>query len=397
MLHPAAATHRPRGGRQLGKRRRSDRSPWPSSAALAALGALLLLAACGPGGGTPAPAGAGRPAAPTSLPAEPDRVAAAAPTRPPPLARVRITDAQITSAAGSYIAAEKGYFREEGIEVEFVPTGADQVPVVVADQADVAGAPINAFLFNAFARGIPLRVVADHGANLPGASAGGMVIRKDLVDGGDYQGPASVRGWRIASATQGSITDIAIDRWVQSGGLQRSDVEQVYLSFPDTAAAFANKGIEAAYYQEPFTTVAVDRGLIVRGPIAYEIYPYQQIGVLLFGERLLADRALSQRHVRAYVRGVRDYVKAMIDREPAAFDEIVPILIEHTAVKDRALFDKAVPSGLKADPVPNVQSMTDDQEWFVAHGFQPQRVNVQDMVELSFVQQAIRELGTAQR
>src|SRR3954451_12219033 len=279
------------------------------AAALRGLGAALLLAACSAAGGAPpAPPAAG--AASTVVPAA---AGAVAPTKPPEPARVRITDAQITSAAGSYIAAEKGYFREEGIEVEFIPSGADQVPIVVADQADVAGAPINAFLFNAFARGIPLRVVADHGANLPGASAGGMVIRKDLVDSGEYQGPASTRGWRIASATQGSITDIAIDRWVRSGGLSRSDVEQVYLSFPDTAAAFANRGIEAAYYQEPFTTIAVDRGLIARGPIAYEIYPYQQIGVLLFGERLLRDRALSQRHVRAYVRGVRDYVRAMID------------------------------------------------------------------------------------
>ena len=176
-------------------------------------------------------------------------------------------------------------------------------------------------------------------------------------------GPASAKGWRIASATQGSITGhrhrSLASRAAASG---RSDVEQVYLSFPDTAAAFANRAIQAAYYQEPFTTIAVDRGLIVRGPIAYEIYPYQQIGVLLFGERLLQDRALSQRHVRAYVRGVRDYVKAMIDRDPAVFDEVVPILIEHTTVKDRALFEKAIPSGLKADPVPNVQSMSDDQE-----------------------------------
>ena len=35
-------------------------------------------------------------------------------------------------------------------------------------------------------------------------------------------------------------------------------------------------------------------------------------------------------------------------------------------------------------------------EW-TSSGFQPQRVNVQDIVELSFVEQAIRELGAAQR
>src|SRR5436309_1575040 len=161
----------------MGGRLRSARSAALPATRLRGLGATLLLAtalllaACSTAGGAPpAPSAAG--AAPPAGPAAaPSAAVAVAPTKPPEPARVRITDAQITSAAGSYIAAEKGYFREEGIEVEFIPTGADQVPIVVADQADVAGAPINAFLFNAFARGIPLRVVADHGANLPGAAA----------------------------------------------------------------------------------------------------------------------------------------------------------------------------------------------------------------------------------
>ena len=34
-----------------------------------------------------------------------------------------------------------------------------------------------------------------------------------------------------------------------------------------------------------------ERGLIVRGPLGYDIYTDQQIGVLLFGDKLLGDRA----------------------------------------------------------------------------------------------------------
>jgi NitT/TauT family transport system substrate-binding protein len=326
------------------------------------------------------------------------RVGEAAPAVGEPLAqaptRVRITDVQITSAAGSYIAAEKGYFREEGIEAEFIATGPDQVPVVVADQADVAGAAINAFLFNAFARGIPIRVVADHGANLFGASAGGWVVRTDLVASGAYQGPTPVRGWKVGAAT-GSVADIALDRFLRTGGLAIEDVDMTYLPFPDILTALSNGALDGAYYQEPFTTIAVDRGVVVRGPIGFDIYPNQQIGVLLFGERLLRDQSASLRYLRAYVRGVRDYVRAMIDRDPGMFDQVVPILIEHTTVKDRSLFERAIPSGLRADPVPNLQSMADDQDWLIAHGLVQQRTNIQDMVQLSMVEQAIRELGPA--
>src|SRR5262249_37074723 len=80
--------------------------------------------------------------------------------------------------------------------------------------------------------------------------------------------------------------------------------------------------------------------------------------------------------LRAYVRGVRDYVRAMQDRDPAAFEEVVPMLIKYTTVKDRTLFEKAIPSGLKPDPLPNVQSIADDQEWYLAHGYQQQRIDV---------------------
>ena len=355
--------------------------------AMGLLGASLLVLA------------SGAPAQPAPVAAA-SRVSEVAPAVGDALAqvptRVRITDVQITSAAGSYIAAEKGYFREEGIEAEFIATGPDQVPVVVADQADVAGAAINAFLFNAFARGIPIRVVADHGANLFGASAGGWVVRRDLVDNGAYQGPATVRGWKVGAAT-GSVADIALDRFLRTGGLAIEDVDMTYLPFPDILTALSNGALDGAYYQEPFTTIAVDRGIVMRGPIGYDIYPNQQIAGVLFSEKLLSDRATAIRYLRAYTRGIRDYVKAMVERDPAAFNEIVPILIEHTTVKDRALFEKSVPSGLNPDPLLNVQSIVDDQEWYIEHGYQTQRVNVADMVDLSMIEEVIRQLGPAKR
>src|SRR5579884_3008913 len=343
-------------------------------------------AATPPPAATPASSGVGAPAAP------------AAPPAPREPALVRITDIQITSAAGSYIAAAKGYFEQEGIRAEFVPVAtSDQIPALVAGQADVAGAAINAFLFNALARGVSIKMVADHGANLPNASAGGWVVRRDLVESGAYRGPADVRGWRVASGSPGSTADITLDRFLRSGGLRYEDVTLVQMTFPDMIPAFANQAIDAAYWQEPFTTIAVERGLVVRGPIGYDIYPYQQIGVVLFGNRLAGDRELGTRYLRAYTRGVRDYVRAILHRDPAAFDEVVPILIERTTVKDRALFEKAIPSGLKPDPIPNVQSIIDDQEWLIEHGLVAQRVNVLDFVDLSMVEEAIRQLGPAQR
>ncbi len=366
----------------------------------------LMAAACGTAAPaapttappTAAPKPAASPGASPAASAVPSPAAQQAPAAAGPASKVILTDIQITSAAGSYIAADRGYFKDEGVNAEFQPSSAsEQVTAVVTGSADVCGSVINAQLYNALARGLALKMVADHGANLKDASAGGWVVRKDLVDDGTYKGPASAKGWKVAAAAPGATSDVALDKFLRTGGLTIKDVDYTTLGFPEMLAAFANKAIHAGYFQEPFTTIGVDQGTIWRGPIGYDMYPNQQIAVVVFGQKLASDRQLCTRFVRAYTRGVRDYVKGLLQKDQATFDVVVPILINHTTVKDRALFQKAVPSGLKADPLPNVQSMKDDQDWFVDHGFQQQKIDIDKFVDLSFVQDAIQQLGPATR
>src|SRR5919201_1178634 len=300
-------------------------------------GALGLLGlACGQAAQTAQPTSA----AVATQATAPALAAATSPSAAPAVsgsaATVKITDIQITSAAGSYIAAERGYFRDEGVDAQFLASSAsEQVTAVLAGAADV-------------------------------------------------------KGWKIGAGAPGSTADIALDRFLHSGGLDIKDIEQTTLGFPEILAAFSNKAIQGPCFQEPFTPIGVEQGLCVRGPIGYDMYPDQQIAVVLFGQKLFSDRELSSHYVRAYTRGVRDYVKGLLQKDRAMFDLVVPILIAHTTVKDRSLFERAIPSGLKADPIPNVQSMKDDQDWFVQHGFVQQPIQVDQFVDLSFVQEAIK-------
>jgi NitT/TauT family transport system substrate-binding protein len=373
---------------------------------LLGVGGVGLLAAACASGSTPAASPTSAPAAQPTTPPATAATSAAAPkpaatqapvtTRPP--ATVRITDIQITSAAGSYIAAERGYFREEGIQAQFIPVPtADQITAIVSDSADVAGAAINAQLYNALARGLPLKMMADHGANLMGASAGGVVFRKDLFDSGQIKGPADLKGLKVGTGQPPgtSTADIAFSHYLEQGGLTEKDVDMTVLAFPDILTAFVSHNIQAAYWQEPFTTIAVKQGAVVRGPIGFELYPLQQIAVLVFGRTIQADRDLSLRYLRAYTRGIRDYVKGLISKDQPTFEQVAPILIQHTTVKDISLLQDAIPSGLKADPVPNQQSIVDDLDWFVEHGQVTQKYDVTQYIDVGTVQEAIQQVGPA--
>ncbi len=374
----------------------------------AGVGFAGLLAACGsqaapPASGPPAssPAVSSPPATSASAAASvaapkpaASSASAAVSAKPGALTTVKITDIQITSAAGSYIADAKGYFKDEGIQADFVKMGGgDQIPAIVSGSADVTGTAIAVSLYNAFGRDLPLKMVADHGANLKDASAGGLVVRKDLAD--QFKGPASIKGWKVAEAVPSSTPDVALDKWLHTGGLSLNDIKISYLGFPETLTALTNKAIDASYFQEPFTTIGVNQGVLVRAVPAWEMYLNQQIAVVVFGPKMNGNRDLSQRFIRAYLRGVRDYVKGLIQKDQAMFDQVVPILIEHTTVKQRELFDKAIPSGLRADAMPNVQSIKDDLVYFTQKGDITAKFDIDKYFDLSFIEQANKDLGPA--
>src|SRR5207248_6849094 len=140
-----------------------------------ALAALLGAAACAPGAAppsaAPAPTAASGPAA-QSTGAAPGAAAAAAPTAPaaaasaPAPLRLRVATIRITADAGLYIADEKGYFKEQGIDVDWVDfaTAAEATAPLGAGQLDIGVGAVGAGLFNAMARGIDIRLVADKAA-----------------------------------------------------------------------------------------------------------------------------------------------------------------------------------------------------------------------------------------
>src|SRR5437867_3072183 len=158
---------------------------------------LLVLAACG-GGAAPA-ASSPAPSAPASKPAA--AASAAASAKPaasaPPVASAAASAAAKPSAAASatakpsaaaaagalkhlkvgtlptlgnapfIIADKRGYFKEEGLEIELVPfsAGSQTIPPLSTGQIDAANSVTpNAGLVNAAARELAVRFVADDGS-----------------------------------------------------------------------------------------------------------------------------------------------------------------------------------------------------------------------------------------
>ena len=80
---------------------------------------------------------------------------------------------QTLAESGRYIAEERGYFREEGLQVESTPFdgAARMTPALASGQLDVGAGGVSASLFNAIGRGVPIKIVGPRARHERGASA----------------------------------------------------------------------------------------------------------------------------------------------------------------------------------------------------------------------------------
>src|SRR4029450_1349025 len=86
-----------------------------------------------------------------------------------------------TSDAPIYIADKKGYFRDEGLDVKVVNfrSAADMVAPLGAGQIEAGAGSASAGLYNAVARGIKIKIVADKASSPPGYGGTKILVRKD--------------------------------------------------------------------------------------------------------------------------------------------------------------------------------------------------------------------------
>ena len=313
--------------------------------------------------------------------------------------QVRIGIARTMSDVGYYVADAKGFFRDEGIEVAMTPfnSAAQMMAPLGVGELDVGGGTVSAGFYNSIARGIATKIVADQSSMKPGYGYSSLMVRKDLVDSGRYRTLKDLKGMKVAIGAPGTGTASALNETLKMGGLKYSDVEVVYLGFPEHLPAFLNKGIDAAISNEPTMTLEIEQGAAVRIVGNDVTYPDQQTAVVFYSERFAKSRReLAERFTRAYLRGVRLYNDALKDGHLAgpAADEIVPILTKYTTIKDAAMLRRIIPSAVNPNGEVNLAGLRHDLAFFRELGLiESKDVSTDGAVDGSFVKAAVEKLG----
>jgi NitT/TauT family transport system substrate-binding protein len=254
------------------------------------------------------------------------------------LAKASIALLRLSSSGPVFIALEKGWFKEAGLDLAIKDfTAAAQPPLaVVSGDADFGMTAFTAGFYNLAAKG-GLKVIAAQSAERPGYQLNVIAVTNAAWDAG-VRSVKDLAGKRIAMTTAGSSMHYSIEVVARKHGIDTKTITMVPLqSLPNMAAAFKGSTVDGAIY--PVTTwrqVEAEAGGHVIAWVGDEA-PWQLGGVFTAPKTIVERRPLVEKFIAGYQRGATAYNDAFGKRENGklvpgpGYDELLAILA--TAVK----------------------------------------------------------------
>ncbi|MFI5031450.1 MAG: ABC transporter substrate-binding protein [Reyranellales bacterium] len=307
---------------------------------------------------------------------------------------VKVGDLGILADAPFYIAIEKGYFKDAGVEVslERFQSAAQATAPLSTDQVQVVGGGVSAALYNAFARGWPVRIAMARTRDWPGYSSDTLVLRNDLKS--TVTSAKQLKGKMIAINTPASVLHFMLGRLMESEGLTINDVQTISMAWPNMAPGMETKALDGGMVVEPFAAQFSAKNISFPFKRAADFMksPPLEVSVVLYSKGW-TDKNPDQAKAftLAYMKGVRDYFDAMRGGPKRA--EVVDICIKYTSLKDKAMYDKMQWSYMDPNGEISFDGLRDQQEWYAKHGFVATKANVEAMTDRRFLDYALEKLG----
>lgn len=225
---------------------------------------------------------------------------------------------RFVSSGGLYLAIERGYFTAEGIEPDLKFFEAAQ-PIVVAiasgdTQFGLTG--ITGASLNLAGKGT-VKVIAAQGGEKKGVVGNTLVVSNEAFGKG-INAFEKLDGASVAITQMGSTFHYQLGQVAAAKGFALDKIAMKPMqSLPNMVAAVKTNQTDAAILPPHIAGPMAERGEVkIIGPLS-DIADYQY-GALFASPKVVAEnRALAERFVRAYVKGLGDYNKALLRKDAA--------------------------------------------------------------------------------
>ncbi|MBI5590775.1 MAG: ABC transporter substrate-binding protein [Deltaproteobacteria bacterium] len=305
---------------------------------------------------------------------------------------------KLTSSAPVFIGIEKGFFKDEGLNIELQWFEAAQ-PIAVAtasNKVEVGATGITAGLFNMVAGGQKLLIVADKGRESKGYSSSAVLVNTEQWNKG-VKKIKDLKGKKIGITQIGSTFHYMIGRLLEADGLTLKDVELVPLSkISALMASLQSQQVDAVILNEPNITKVLKDGygkLIIQ---VGDVMDYQTSGIFFSPDFAKNSRANAVKFLKGYIKATRYYYDAVLTKkgEKAVpgknYDEVIGIISKYTGtpVED-------VKNGL-----PNMdrdgklleEDIQTQIDWYVANQMIEKTISSKEVTDATLWEAALQQL-----
>jgi NitT/TauT family transport system substrate-binding protein len=315
-------------------------------------------------------------------------------------ATIRLGDGPFLSSGGYIIASERGYFEEMAITIEYsnFTDGAMMVSPLAAGEIDIAAFTASAGTFNSRLQGSDFRIFVDRGQECPDEAYIAMVVSDELHSAGleSLSDFGMLSGQRIGVGAPGSINQYTTSRALEEAGLDpQNDVTWVEgVPQPELVGLLGTNQVDAINVAWELGLRAESEGFGRIVATGGEVEPCAQIATYVVRQALIDEnREAVVRFTMAYLQGVSEFNAAQAD--PNAHDDVVTMLAENTFLENPELIVSMAPhwAHLEPDGTPNVDSIMEQQEFWINWGLVEGQVGAEEIIDLSIVEEARQRLN----
>lgn len=295
------------------------------------------------------------------------------------------------AAAGTYIAAAKGYFKDAGVDVDIedLASAADAMASLATNQFQVVEGGYSAGYWNALAKNFPIISAFERGSRPTNHK---IVISPASAD--KIKTLADLKGRSIAVNAPGSLTIYETGKMLETAGLTIKDVDVKYMPFPQMGIALKNGAIDAAEDIPPLVNIGEDQGLmqeIAAIDPTLKPYPIASIAYQINTDWAAKNKDVARRFFVAIARGTRDYCQAY--HHGPNRGEIEDIMIKYKVMSDRALLDRIPWQGRDPNGRLDAGTVLDIQDWFFKQGMITQKFPADRLIDTEYADYAAKTLG----
>ncbi|TFZ02602.1 hypothetical protein EZ313_15190 [Ramlibacter henchirensis] len=251
--------------------------------------------------------------------------------------KLRLSTIPIVDTAPLQVSIAKGFFAEQGLEIDTTPTagGAAGLPALAAGQVQITFSNIISIVLGA-KQGLGFQVIAmGAGTGDTTPDLAGLIAKK----GAPFKTGKDFEGKRIAVNTRNNVIWLFAREWVRATGGDPDKVNYMEVPFPQMTDAVRGDRVEAAFVVEPFLSNAQNaENMQVVGWPYNVVMKKVPVGMYAATKTYIDQNPqIIERFVRGYMKGV-DWTNAN-----KSSDEWIQIVANYTKLPPEKVKGLTVP------------------------------------------------------